>query len=43
MRPSDVPMLEGDYGKFHARTGWQPQIPFEQTASDLLDYWRQQP
>ena len=43
MRPSDVPVLQGDYSKLHARTGWQPQIPFEQTASDLLEYWRAQP
>ena len=43
MRPSDVPVLQGDYGKLHARTGWEPQIPFEQTVADLLDYWRRQP
>ncbi|UCH34981.1 MAG: GDP-mannose 4,6-dehydratase [Armatimonadota bacterium] len=43
MRPSDVPVLEGDYAKLHARTGWEPQIPFDQTARDLLDYWRNQP
>jgi GDP-4-dehydro-6-deoxy-D-mannose reductase len=43
MRPSDVPVLQGDYGKLHARTGWQPLIPFERTARDLLEYWRQQP
>ena len=41
MRPSDVPLLEGDHSKFHARTGWKPEIPFEKTLSDLLDYWRQ--
>ena len=23
-----------------ADTGWEPRIPFEQTVSDLLDYWR---
>ena len=42
MRPSDVPVLQGDYGRLRERTGWQPQIPFEQTARDLLDYWRTQ-
>ena len=42
MRPSDVPVLQGDYGKLHARTGWEPLIPFEQTAADLLDFWRKQ-
>lgn len=40
MRPSDVEILLGDYSKFHKKTGWKPQIPFEQTMKDLLDYWR---
>ncbi|MHB9093100.1 MAG: GDP-mannose 4,6-dehydratase [Eubacteriales bacterium] len=40
MRPSDVPILLGSYEKFHRQTGWQPEIPFEQTLWDLLDYWR---
>jgi GDP-4-dehydro-6-deoxy-D-mannose reductase len=40
MRPSDVPVLLGDYSKFHAATGWKPTIPFEQTLADMLDYWR---
>lgn len=40
MRPSDVPILLGSYEKFHRQTGWQPEIPFEQTLRDLLDYWR---
>ncbi len=40
MRPSDVPVLLGDYSKFHAATGWKPTIPFEQTLADRLDYWR---
>jgi GDP-4-dehydro-6-deoxy-D-mannose reductase len=41
LRPSDVPLLLGDNSKFCAATGWKPEIPFEQTAEDLLDYWRQ--
>src|SRR3989338_2238088 len=40
MRPSDVEILLGDYSKFHRKTGWKPEIPFEQTMKDLLDYWR---
>ncbi len=40
MRPSDVPNLDGSYAKFHEATGWEPQIPFEQTLDDLLEYWR---
>lgn len=40
MRPSDVPILVGDSTKFRERTGWTPQIPYEQTLQDMLDYWR---
>ncbi|UHA72288.1 GDP-mannose 4,6-dehydratase [Paenibacillus sp. 481] len=41
MRPSDVEILLGDASKFEQRTGWKPEIPFEQTLADLLQYWRQ--
>lgn len=40
MRPSDVPILLGDYSKFHKATGWEPEIPFKKTLTDLLSYWR---
>lgn len=40
MRPSDVQILLGDNTKFVQATGWKPQIPFETTLKDLLDYWR---
>jgi len=41
MRPSDVEILQGDCSKFREQTGWRPNIPFEKTMEDLLDYWRQ--
>ncbi len=41
LRPSDVPILIGDNSKFCKATGWKPQIPFKQTLSDILDYWRE--
>ncbi len=41
MRPSDVPVLLGDNKKFLKQTGWKPEIPFEQTMEDLLNYWRE--
>jgi GDP-4-dehydro-6-deoxy-D-mannose reductase len=40
LRPSDVPILLADSSKFIGRTGWRPRIPFQQTLSDLLNYWR---
>jgi GDP-4-dehydro-6-deoxy-D-mannose reductase len=41
MRPSDVELLLCDYGKFNQATGWKPEIPFEKTVQDLLDFWRE--
>ncbi len=41
LRPSDVPLLEGDCSRFHAATGWKPEIPFHRTLADIMDYWRE--
>lgn len=41
MRPSDVEVLVGDATKFMKVTGWRPEIPFEKTMEDLLNYWRE--
>lgn len=40
MRPSDTPMVLGDSTKLRRSTGWHPEIPFDQTLDDLLNYWR---
>jgi GDP-4-dehydro-6-deoxy-D-mannose reductase len=40
LRPSDTPVLLGDATRLRNATGWQPQIPFERTLDDLLNYWR---
>ena len=40
MRPSDVVRLIGDSSKFRQDTGWEPQVPFETTLKDTLQYWR---
>jgi GDP-4-dehydro-6-deoxy-D-mannose reductase len=39
-RPIDVAEIVCDSKKFHELTGWQPQIAFNQTLQDILDYWR---
>ena len=41
LRPSDVPLLEGDSTRFREATGWAPKIPFRQTLSNMMDYWRE--
>ncbi len=40
LRPSDTPKLIGSHEKFTKRSGWKPQISFEQTLVDMLDWWR---
>jgi GDP-4-dehydro-6-deoxy-D-mannose reductase len=41
MRPSDIPSLICDPTRFRQQTGWQPEIPIEQTLRNILDYWRE--
>jgi len=41
MRPSDVNVLCADNTKFCNMSGWKPEIPFEKTLEDLLNYWRE--
>jgi GDP-4-dehydro-6-deoxy-D-mannose reductase len=41
MRPSDVNVLVGDSTKFREITGWKPEIPFQKTLEDTLNYWRE--
>lgn len=40
IRPIDADNQVPDCAKFKEHTGWAPTISFEQTMSDLLEYWR---
>lgn len=40
IRPTELMTFIGDFSKFHNLTGWEPEIPFEQTMLSVLDYWR---
>lgn len=40
LRPIDADLQVPDTSKFTAHTGWKPVYTYEQTMSDLLDYWR---
>ena len=42
LRPIDADLQIPDTSKFRAHTGWKPEIPFETTMRDLLDYWREE-
>jgi GDP-4-dehydro-6-deoxy-D-mannose reductase len=41
LRPSDVPVLVADSARLRAATGWQPEISFEQSLRDTLNWWRE--
>lgn len=40
LRPIDADLQVPDTNKFKTHTGWEPQISFETTMLDLLNYWR---
>jgi GDP-4-dehydro-6-deoxy-D-mannose reductase len=40
LRPIDADLQVPNTDKFKAVTGWEPEIPFETTMTDLLNYWR---
>ena len=40
LRPIDADLQVPDTRRFQEHTGWKPEIPFEKTMRDLLDYWR---
>lgn len=39
MRPHETPEIRGSFEKLSAATGWQPEIPLEQTVADALGWW----
>ena len=41
LRPIDADLQVPDTTKFRDHTGWKPEIPFETTMIDLLNYWRE--
>jgi GDP-4-dehydro-6-deoxy-D-mannose reductase len=41
-RENDVMEIRGSHEKLTAKTGWQPEIPLEETLRDTLSWWREQ-
>ncbi len=42
VRPSEIPVLIGDNTKLRQATGWEPEIPLEQSLREILAWWREQ-
>lgn len=40
LRPIDADLQVPNTNKFFSHTGWKPEISFEKTMIDLLNYWR---
>ena len=40
LRPIDADLQIPNTKKFQDHTGWKPEIPFEKSMLDLLNYWR---
>jgi len=40
IRPIDADLQIPDTSKFRNHTGWKPEIKFQDTMRDLLEYWR---
>ncbi len=40
LRKNDMKKVEGSHAKITKETGWKPEIRFEDTLKDILEYWR---
>jgi GDP-4-dehydro-6-deoxy-D-mannose reductase len=40
LRPSDIPVAQGDPSRFHARFNWRRTYSLDETLTSVLDYWR---
>jgi GDP-mannose 4,6-dehydratase len=42
LRPIDADLQVPDISKFQEHTGWKPEVSFQNSMQDLLNYWRDQ-
>ena len=40
LRPSDIPDFVADFTKLKKLTNWEPEIPFEKSLEEILEFWR---
>ena len=43
LRPSDAPLVLGDFSRMRHELGWAPRISLDRTLDDILEYWRARP
>jgi GDP-4-dehydro-6-deoxy-D-mannose reductase len=43
LRSTDPAAVRADATKLRRETGWAPRFTLDQTLTDTLEYWRQQP
>lgn len=43
LRASDIATVRGNSAKLRRETGWRPEVEFQQTLRDTLEYWRRHP
>ena len=41
LRPSDVPVVVSDCGKFRQQTGWRATVALRESLLEVLNYWRE--
>ena len=41
-RANEVMEVRGSYARLHAATGWEPQIPLDQTLADTVEWWAEE-
>lgn len=42
LRPGEQRRVRGDYSRLQRDTGWQPQIDFQQSLTDVFNYWNRE-
>jgi GDP-4-dehydro-6-deoxy-D-mannose reductase len=41
-RANEVMEVRGSYARLHAATGWEPELPLEQTLADTVEWWTEE-
>ena len=41
-RANEVMEVRGSYARLHGVTGWEPEIPLEQTLADTVAWWTEE-